>query len=304
MDRELLIEIGCEEIPAGWLPGLTAQLATASRRASERVPADDRQAPAEGFSTPRRLTARVAQARRAADRLRGAGHRPARVGGVQAGRRADAGGGRLRQEIRRRGRRARAARDAEGRVPRLPRAAARQGHGRRARRRHGRPAARHDVPEADALGRLSRGRQGRPACSPGRSAGWCCSTAAASCRSSSAAPSWRRARRCRTSAPGANTYGHRFLTTSGRAGRAIKVKTFDDYQARLLENFVILDRAERESKIRRELETHARRLGGRVSGLVAAQSSLLQEVPDLVEYPVGRRRPLPGGVPRSCPRKC
>ena len=27
MDRELLIEIGCEEIPASWLPGLTAQLA-------------------------------------------------------------------------------------------------------------------------------------------------------------------------------------------------------------------------------------------------------------------------------------
>jgi glycyl-tRNA synthetase beta chain len=84
---------------------------------------------------------------------------------------------------------------------------------------------------------------------------------------------------------GANTYGHRFLTTSGRAGRAIKVKTFEDYEARLLENFVILQRNERESKIRRELETHARRLGGRVSSLVTAHSSLLQEVPDLVEYP-------------------
>jgi glycyl-tRNA synthetase beta chain len=84
---------------------------------------------------------------------------------------------------------------------------------------------------------------------------------------------------------GPNTYGHRFLTTSGRAGRAIKVKTFDDYQARLLENFVILDRAEREQRIRRELETHARKLGARVSSLVASQSSLLQEVPDLVEYP-------------------
>src|SRR5918994_1544836 len=83
---------------------------------------------------------------------------------------------------------------------------------------------------------------------------------------------------------GANTYGHRFLTTSGRAGRAIKVKTFDDYQARLAENFVILDRSERENRIKRELETHARRLGGRVSHAVAAQSSLLQEVPDLVEY--------------------
>ena len=28
MDRELLIEIGCEEIPASWLPGLTSQLAS------------------------------------------------------------------------------------------------------------------------------------------------------------------------------------------------------------------------------------------------------------------------------------
>jgi len=84
---------------------------------------------------------------------------------------------------------------------------------------------------------------------------------------------------------GANTYGHRFLTTSGRAGRAIKVKTFDDYQTRLLENFVILDRAEREQRIRRELETHARKLGARVSSLVASHSTLLHEVPDLVEYP-------------------
>jgi glycyl-tRNA synthetase beta chain len=84
---------------------------------------------------------------------------------------------------------------------------------------------------------------------------------------------------------GSQTYGHRFLTTSGRAGRAIKVKTFDDYQARLLENFVILDRGERESRIRRELEAHARRLSGRVSSLVSAHSALLHEVPDLVEYP-------------------
>jgi glycyl-tRNA synthetase beta chain len=81
------------------------------------------------------------------------------------------------------------------------------------------------------------------------------------------------------------TYGHRFLTTSGRAGRAIKVRSFDEYRARLLENFVILERSERESRIRRELETHARKLGARVSPVVASQSSLLAEVPDLVEYP-------------------
>jgi glycyl-tRNA synthetase beta chain len=81
------------------------------------------------------------------------------------------------------------------------------------------------------------------------------------------------------------TYGHRFLATSGRAGRAIKVRSFDEYRARLLEHFVILEREERHAKIARELDAHARRLGGRVSGAAASQSRLLQEVPDLVEYP-------------------
>ena len=84
---------------------------------------------------------------------------------------------------------------------------------------------------------------------------------------------------------GAVTYGHRFLATSGRAGRAIKVRSFDEYRARLLEHFVVLDREERHAKIARELDAHARRLGGRVSSAAASQSRLLQEVPDLVEYP-------------------
>ena len=63
---------------------------------------------------------------------------------------------------------------------------------------------------------------------------------------------------------GALTYGHRFLATSGRAGRSIKVRSFDEYQARLAEHFVVLDHAERRDRIARDLEMHARRLGGRV----------------------------------------
>ena len=62
LDRELLIEIGCEEIPASWLPGLTAQLAThldARLKYARLTPAS----PAETYSTPRRLTARVLQPR-------------------------------------------------------------------------------------------------------------------------------------------------------------------------------------------------------------------------------------------------
>jgi glycyl-tRNA synthetase beta chain len=84
---------------------------------------------------------------------------------------------------------------------------------------------------------------------------------------------------------GAITYGHRFLAVSGRPGRAVKVRSFADYKARLAEHFVLLDRSERQSRIARELEAHARRLGGRVYSAAVAQSGALQEVADLVEYP-------------------
>src|SRR5439155_11386439 len=55
MDRELLIEIGVEELPAAWLPGLTKQLAEkleARLRELRMVP----DVPVESYSTPRRLT--------------------------------------------------------------------------------------------------------------------------------------------------------------------------------------------------------------------------------------------------------
>ena len=56
MDRELLLEIGVEELPAPWLPDLTAQLAT---KLQARL-ADEKLAPRGGvetYATPRRLTA-------------------------------------------------------------------------------------------------------------------------------------------------------------------------------------------------------------------------------------------------------
>ena len=60
MDRELLLEIGCEELPASWLPGLTNQIGeiVASQLREHRLaPA----APAETYSTPRRLTVRISR---------------------------------------------------------------------------------------------------------------------------------------------------------------------------------------------------------------------------------------------------
>jgi glycyl-tRNA synthetase beta chain len=82
---------------------------------------------------------------------------------------------------------------------------------------------------------------------------------------------------------GALTYGHRFLATSGRAGRSIKVRSFDEYQARLKEHFVVLDHTERRERIVRSLEMHARRLGGRVQ--LKEHAALIDEVADLVEFP-------------------
>ena len=87
-------------------------------------------------------------------------------------------------------------------------------------------------------------------------------------------------------ATGANTYGHRFLATSGRAGRAIKVRSFDEYRKKLTEQFVLISRSERRDRIRRELDGAARKMNGHV--LIKGQpqaEALLEEVPDLVEYP-------------------
>ena len=60
MDRELLLEIGTEEIPASWLPGLTTQLGHVleAQLKAARLSTDE---PIETFSTPRRLTVRSAR---------------------------------------------------------------------------------------------------------------------------------------------------------------------------------------------------------------------------------------------------
>ena len=283
MDRELLIEIGCEEIPAGWLPGLTTQLARHldARLKGVRLTSE---APAESYSTPRRLAARVAKlAERQTDfeevvtgpavtaAFKPDGEpTPAAVGfakkhGVDVAaleRLETPKGTYLAHRVRQRGK---ATADVLAGVM-----------GGLLRDLTFPKQMRWDAHLEDGRGDLVFARPIRwlVLMYGGRVIPFVIR------RSESAqSPNVQDIR------SGSQTHGHRFLTTSGRAGRAIKVKTFEDYQARLLENFVILDRSERESRIRRELETHARRLGGRVSGLVAAHSSLLQEVPDLVEYP-------------------
>ena len=283
MDRELLIEIGTEEIPAGWLPALTRQLGehVAASLAAERLEAG----PAvETFSTPRRLTARVARvAERQSDREEVLTGPPVSAAVAADGQPSPAAIGFARKHG------VQVSDLSETQTPRGPYLAYR-------RVQRGRAAV--DVLPAvltQVLRSLAFPRQmhwdawlddGRGELLFGRPIRWLVFLYGGRVvpfviRRSPLAES-HEVQEVRS---GSVTYGHRFLTLSGRAGRAIRVKTFDDYRARLLENFVVLDRGERHDKIARELDAHAGRLGGRVGVAQAGTAGPLQEVADLVEYP-------------------
>jgi glycyl-tRNA synthetase beta chain len=283
MDRELLIEIGCEELPASWLPGLTNQvgeIVAAELGAHRLVP----EAPAETYSTPRRLTVRVARVPERQTDLEELVNGPP----VSAAFRPDgtatpaAAGFAAKQGV-----------DVEA----LERVQTPKGEYLAFRRRQ-RGKTTVDVLPAvlgAALRRLSFPKamrwdatldDGRGELVFGRPIRWILFLYGGRVvpfvigRASDAQTG-----QVQDVPSGAVTYGHRFLTTSGRAGRAIKVRSFDEYRARLLENFVILERSERHNKIARELDAKAQRLKGRVSRAAHFESDLLQEVPDLVEYP-------------------
>ena len=80
------------------------------------------------------------------------------------------------------------------------------------------------------------------------------------------------------------TYGHRFL--GERAGEPVKVKSFADYRAKLAERFVVLDHTERRQKIQTALLAKAEEHGGSVDFASPTVSALLDEVSDLVECPL------------------
>jgi glycyl-tRNA synthetase beta chain len=283
MDRELLLELGTEELPASWLPVLTRQIrdGLAGALRQHRLPAD---APVEGYSTPRRLTARIAKiAERQADLEELVTGPPVAAAFGADGAPTPAAAGFARKN--------------NVDVAHLERVETPKGT-YLAFRRHQRGRAAVDVlpdvlattlrsfsfPKAmhwDAY--LDDGKGDLPF---GRPIRWVLylyggRVVPFTIRRSELAESSA----VQEIASAAVTYGHRFLTTSGRAGRAVKVRTFDDYTARLAEHFVILDRQERQDRIARGLEAKARSLGGRVGSSAILHSTLLEEVPDLIEYP-------------------
>jgi glycyl-tRNA synthetase beta chain len=283
MDRELLLELGCEELPASWLPALTNQIGevVVAQLTEYRLPPES---PAETFSTPRRLTVRVARIpERQTDLEELVNGPPVSAGFKPEGTPTPAAAGfAAKQGVE---------------VSALERVRTPKGEYLAYRKRQRGKASADVLP--DVLGGTLRALtfpkmmhwdamldDGRGELPFGRPIRWILFVYGGRVvpftigRTSAAQTS-----QVQDVTSGAVTYGHRFLTTSGRAGRAIKVRTFDDYRARLLENFVILERGERHNKIARELDAKAQRLQGRVSRGVHGETGLLHEVPDLVEYP-------------------
>lgn len=283
MDRELLIEIGCEELPAAWLPGLTRQIGDVlnARLAEWRLGSETS---VETFSTPRRLTACVAKlVERQTDLEELVTGPPVSAAFDASGQPTPAAAGFARKQ----GVDVSLLEQVE--TPKGPYLAFRK-------KQRGKPAV--DVlPDvlAGVLRDLSFPKSmhwdawlddGRGELLFGRPIRWILflyggRVVPFEIRRTEIAQS-PQVQDVRSAAV---TYGHRFLTTSGRAGRAIKVRSLDDYRARLLENFVVLDRSERHDRIARELEAKARKLNGRVASGLINRSALLEEVPDLVEYP-------------------
>jgi len=78
-------------------------------------------------------------------------------------------------------------------------------------------------------------------------------------------------------AAGGKTYGHRFL-----APRGVRVRSFAEYQAALEERFVIADPARRRDLVRRL----AAEAAATVQGEAVLDPALVETVADLVEFPV------------------
>jgi glycyl-tRNA synthetase beta chain len=280
MDRELLVEIGTEELPASWLPALTRQLKERAEAtlAQFRLKTDG---PAETYATPRRLALRVGKVVERQEDLEEVLTGPPVAAAYKDGQPTPAAIGFAKKQ--------------GVDVGELTRVTTAKGE-YLAFNRHVRGRATADVlPDVltAILRDLSFPKQmhwdaelpdGKGEFVFGRPIRWLLflyggrvvpftigRTALA------------RGPNVQDVESAALTYGHRFLATSGRAGRSIKVRNFDEYRARLAEHFVVLNRDERRDRIVRELDMHARRLNARVMSV--GQAELLQEVPDLVEYP-------------------
>ena len=280
--KELLIEIGCEEMPASWLPGITRQLASALSSRLEEARIISR-APVVPFSTPRRLGVSVMEL---------------------AGRQTD-----LQETVT--GPPVSAAFDSDGQpkpaalgfaskqgvtVDRLVRlttpkgeylACKRSQRGRTTRSVLGGvfAATLRDLAFPKQMQWDARLEDGRGRFVFGRPIRWLLflydgRVVPFSIQRTATAMSTG----VKTVRSGGVTYGHRFFSRQGTAGQKLKVKSFADYRKQLAGAYVLIEHDERRDRVAKKLESCARKVGGSVAKM-STGSSLLAEVPDLIEYP-------------------
>ena len=279
--RELLLEIGCEEMPASWIPGIEAQLAErlSARLDEVRI---ERRTPVRTFVAPRRLVATVAElAERQSDLEETVTGPPVRAG-------FDANGEPTRAALG-------FARKQGVDVGALARVETPKGEYLACHRRQAGDETRsvlgrvlaatlRDLAFPKAMRWDAILEDGRGEFLFGRPIRWLVFLYAARVvpfeigRAQGAEASGVAPVRA-----GSITYGHRFFSRDGTPGEPIEVTSFADYRKRLAAAYVLIDRDDRSDRVTRELENSAAKAGGRLASL--DQSVLHEEVPDLVEHP-------------------
>ena len=289
--RELLLEIGCEEMPASWIPGIEVQLADrlTARLDAVRI---ERRTPVRAFVAPRRLVATVAElADRQSDLEETVTGPPVRAAFDAAGEPTPAALGFARKQ--------------GVDVAALERVETPKGEYLACRRRQAGDATAsvlggvlaatlRDLAFPKAMAWDAALDDGRGEFLFGRPVRWLVFL-----YDSRVVP-FEIGRTPGADAPGVApvragnvTYGHRFFARDGVPGAPIEVTSFADYRARLAGACVLIDREERRARVTSELEAGAAAAGGRVATL-DEQSALHAEVPDLVEHPAVVTGAFPG----------
>ena len=280
--RELLLEIGCEEMPASWIPGIEGQLAErlSARLDEVRI---ERRTPVRTFVAPRRLVATVAElAERQSDLEETVTGPPVRAG-------FDANGEPTRAAIG-------FARKQGVDVSDLARMETPKGEYLACHRRQSGDDTRsvlggvlaatlRDLAFPKAMRWDAMLDDGRGEFLFGRPVRWLVFLYALRVvpfeigRTPGAEVAGVAPVRA-----GSVTYGHRFFGGDGTPGKPIEVTSFADYRQRLADAYVLIDREDRSDRVTRELKDSADDVGGRVATL-DQESALHAEVPDLVEHP-------------------
>ena len=282
--HELLLEIGCEEMPASWIPGIEAQLADrlTARLDEMRI---ERRTPVRTFVAPRRLVATVAElADRQSDVEETVTGPPVRAAFDAGGEPTPAALGFARKQ--------------GVDVAALERVHTPKGEYLACRRRQAGLSARavlggvlastlRDLAFPKAMRWDAMLDDGRGEFLFGRPIRWLVFLYA------SRVVPFEIGRTPGAEAPGVApvrsgtvTYGHRFFArpAGGVPGAPIEVTSFADYRTRLADACVLIDREDRRARVTSELAASAAEAGGRVATL-DQESALQAEVPDLVEHP-------------------